>query len=156
MASSTWVIRSAKLLHDKELASVLLLLMMAMNDLGVANSALYEWDHTDDPKKRARQNGGKLYFGRMQMAHVYEALLIIQAIKANPRLMTAVKRCNQKTQASFDAVAVFLKSDDFKILCRIRNNAAFHYDRKLAIRYLEQIVEKLPNHPFAYSLGHET
>jgi hypothetical protein len=94
--------------------------------------------------------------GRMQMGHVYEALLIIQTIKANPRLTAAVKRCDQRTQASFDAVAVFLKSDDFKILRRIRNNAAFHYDGKLAIRHLEHIVEKFPNHPFAYSLGHET
>ena len=63
--------RSASLLADKELASVVVRLMMAMNDLGVANSALAEWEQTEDRKKDLRRNGGKLYYGRMMMAHVY-------------------------------------------------------------------------------------
>jgi hypothetical protein len=85
--------RSAGLLADKKLASVMVRLMMAMNDLGVANSALAEWEQTKDQKKAARRNGGKLYYGRMMMAHVYEALSIIKEIKNGPHLKASLLRC---------------------------------------------------------------
>jgi hypothetical protein len=44
VSSRTFMGRSASLLADKDLASVVVRLMMAMNDLGVANSALAEWE----------------------------------------------------------------------------------------------------------------
>ncbi len=50
VSSRTFMGRSANLLADKGLASVVVRLMMAMNDLGVANSALAEWDQTKDRK----------------------------------------------------------------------------------------------------------
>ena len=130
--------------------------MMAMNDLGVANSTLAEWEGTKDRKKDARRNGGKLYYGRMMMAHVYEALHIIEEIKNSTQLKATVDRCDSKTRASFDAVAKFLNSDDYKLLCRIRNNSSFHYDQKLTVRALEKLVEKYPDHRFPYSLGQDT
>jgi hypothetical protein len=34
MASKTWSIRTAKLMADKQVASVVVLLMMALNDIG--------------------------------------------------------------------------------------------------------------------------
>ncbi len=156
MASTTRMVHSAKLVADGEIASVVLQLMMAMNDIGIANDALQEWDQTQDPKKKVRQDGGKLYFGRMQMAHIYEALLIIDEITKTKSLMEAVGRCDKRTQVSFNVVAAFLLTDDYKILLRIRNNAAFHYDRKLALRALEQIVDKYPTDISAMSLGDET
>jgi hypothetical protein len=148
--------RSAKLLADKALASVVVRLMMAMNDLGVANSALAEWERTKDQKKAARRNGGKLYYGRMMMAHVYEALKIIQEIKNSIQLKATVDRCDSKTRASFDAVAKFLGTDDYKLLCQIRNNSSFHYSPKLTMRALEKLAEKYPDHRFSYSLGQDT
>ena len=148
--------RSASLLADKELASVVVRLMMAMNDLGVANSALAEWERTEDRKKAGRRNGGKLYYGRMMMAHVYEALHIIEEIKGSAQLRAAVDRCDSKTGASFNAVAKFLDTDDYKVLCRIRNNSSFHYSPKLTMRALEKLVEKYPNHISPYSLGQNT
>jgi hypothetical protein len=130
--------------------------MMAMNDIGVANDALQEWDQTESRKKKARQNGGKLYFGRMQMAHVYEALLIIKEISETASLLQAVERCDSRTRRSFEVVAVFLNTEDFRRLLRLRNNAAFHYDRKLALRALHQIVEKYPSDASSLSLGTDT
>jgi hypothetical protein len=41
------MVRSASLVQDKEIASVVLRLMMAMNDIGVANDALQEWDQAE-------------------------------------------------------------------------------------------------------------
>jgi hypothetical protein len=150
------MVHSARLLANPEIASVVLRLMMAMNDLGVANDALQEWDTTKNPKKRVRQNGGKLYFGRMQMAHIYEALLVIKEIMETPTLMKAVERCDAKTQESFKRVTAFLGTDDYNILCRIRNNASFHYDKKLAVRALQQIVKRWPQDVSPYSLGRES
>jgi hypothetical protein len=62
------MLRSEKLLHDEKLASVVLRLMMVMNDLGITNSSMYEWERTEDSKKRMRWRGGVLYFGRVQSA----------------------------------------------------------------------------------------
>jgi hypothetical protein len=156
MPSTTRIVRTARLGADLELASAVVRLMMAMNDIGVANDALQEWNQTESRKKKARKNGGKLYFGRMQMAHIYEALLIIEEIKETASLMRAVERCDARTRRSFETVAAFLKTDDFGRLLRLRNNAAFHYDRKLTMRALRQIIEKYPNDTSSVSLGSHT
>lgn len=156
MASTTTIVRSSSLLSNVEVVSVVLRLMMAMNDIGVANDALQEWDQTENRKKQSRQNGGKLYFGRMQMAHIYEALLIIEEIANSKSLMAAIERCDNRTRGSFEAVAKFLGTDDYKRLLRLRNNAAFHYDAKLSLRALQQIVELYPHDTSSVSLGHNT
>jgi hypothetical protein len=153
MPSTTRIVRTARLATDEEIASVVLRLMMAMNDIGVANDALQEWDQTQSRKKKARQNGGKLYFGRIQMPHIYEALLIIEEIKQTASLVRAVERCDIRTQRSFEAVATFLYTEDFKRLRRLRNNAAFHYDSKLGLRALHQIIEKYPGDTSSLSWG---
>src|SRR5215467_2630343 len=128
MGSTIRVVHSAKLAADPEIASAVLRLMMAMNDIGVANDALQEWDTTENPKRKLRRDGGKLYFGRMQMAHIHEALLIVKEMKQTPSLKRLVERCDAKTRRSFDVVVAFLQSKDFKILGDIRNRASFHYD----------------------------
>jgi hypothetical protein len=70
--------------------------MMAMNDLGMTNSSMAEWQNPDDPKKRARWRGGLLYFGRVQSAHLFEALSIIREIRDDPDLMRVVHRCDKR------------------------------------------------------------
>ena len=84
MSSRSWMVYSAKLATDPELAAVVTRLMMAMNDISVVNNALYEWDQTVDPKKKSRQNGGKLYFARMQVGHIYQALLTLKKSRKRP------------------------------------------------------------------------
>ena len=66
-----------------------------------------------------------------------------------------METCDQATSSSFNAVATFLETDDYRKLCRIRNNASFHYDRKLPERALEQIDRQFPGHVSTYSLGHD-
>lgn len=155
MSSKTWRVRTAKLIANRDSASVLIRLMMALNDLAMANEGLGEWTTTKERRKLARQNGGRLYYGRMMMAHVYEALSIIECIQNSPKLKALVDECDPETRSSFDAVAAFLKTDDYGMLLRIRNNAAFHYDGKLAWRAVRQIDRKFPDHGSTYSLGHD-
>jgi hypothetical protein len=155
MSSRTWNIKTAKLIADKDASSVVIRLMMALNDIAIANEGLGDWTFTTERKKLARQDGGRLYYGRMLMAHVFEALSIIQEIEGTPKLKALVQACDRATQSSFDAVADFLKTSDYQRLCRIRNNVSFHYDGKLAVRALGQIDRKFPSHASMYSLGHE-
>jgi hypothetical protein len=42
--------------------------MMVQNDIAIANEGLGEWTDTKVQKKLARQNGGRLYYGRMLMS----------------------------------------------------------------------------------------
>jgi hypothetical protein len=156
MGSTTRMVRSARLAADPEIALTVLRLMMAMNDIGVANDGLQEWDATENPKKKNRKDGGKLYFGRMQMAHVHEALLIVKEIERKPSLKRLVDQCDAPTRESFATVVAFLSSKDFKFLEDIRNRAAFHYDRQLPLLVLNQIVRNYPQDVSSYSLGHET
>lgn len=51
----------------------------------MANEGLGDWTGTTDRRKVYRENGGRLYFGRMLMAHVYEALSIIENIQKDPQ-----------------------------------------------------------------------
>ena len=156
MSSRTWSVRSAKLLQDEKLGSVVLRLMMAMNDIGITNSSMVEWEKTDDPKKKARWRGGVLYFGRVQSAHLFEALSIIDEIKKDDDLMAVVERADRATQKSFETIAQFLDGEDYKMMAKMRNVVAFHYEPKLALRRLQKLVEKSPDHSMLYSLGTET
>ena len=156
MSSRTLSVQSAKLLRDEKLGSVILRLMIAMNDIGITNSSMAEWEHSDDPKKKARWRGGVLYFGRVQSAHLFEALSIIEEIKKDKNLMAAVARADRATQKSFETIAKFIGSDDHKILAKMRNVVAFHYEPKLAMRRLQRLVEKWPGHSTMYSIGSET
>ena len=91
----------------------------------------------------------------MLMAHVYEALYIIEDIQKSPKLKALVQACDPMTRSSFDAVATFLTTADYEKLLRIRNDASFHYNAKLPVRALEQIDKKFPDHVSTYSLGHD-
>jgi hypothetical protein len=155
MSSTTWFVKTSKLLADKDAASVLIRLMMASNDIAMAEDGLRDWTFTTEQKKLARQNGGRLYYGRMLMAHVYEALKIIEDIEGNPKLKALVQACDLKTQSSFDAVASFLNTPDYSMLGRIRNKVSFHYDGRLSVQAIEQIDKNFPSHASTYSLGHD-
>ena len=91
----------------------------------------------------------------MLMAHVFEALDIINGIQNSTKLKALVDACDPTTRASFNAVATFLKTGDYQMLLRIRNNASFHYDGMLAVRAAEKIDDKFPGHSSTYSLGHD-
>ena len=99
MSSRTWSAKTAVVTADKELASVIVRLMMAMNDIALANEGLSEWTGMTDRRKVYRQNGGRLYYGRMLMAHIYEALSIIEDIQQDPKLRDTVQLLMEAAQA---------------------------------------------------------
>lgn len=130
--------------------------MIVMNDISITNSQMSEWEKSEEKNKKARWRGAVLYFGRIQSAHLFEALDIIAEIKRDRDLMHRVERCELPTIKAFEIVAAFIGTDDYKVMAKMRNVAAFHYDPKLTLRRLKSLVEKYPGHVSGISMGSET
>jgi hypothetical protein len=116
-------------------ASTIIRLMMACNDLSLANQALTEWKQEQRGERKSRQQGAGLYFVRMQMAHLHEGMKVIQDIKKDPILMALVQRCDSRTRESFGELEKYLRGGihrkEFESLIgNIRNNLTFHYDEQ--------------------------
>jgi hypothetical protein len=144
------------LLEDRERASVILRMMMAVNDAGLAANALEEWTKTGERRKKARFQGGQMYFSRISMAHSFEVFKIIDQIEDSPKLREAVQDCDGETRRSYAKLRVFRESSDYKVLMLIRNKISFHYDETLTVRALERLVERNPNEISSFSMGTET
>jgi hypothetical protein len=154
MGSTTRLVKTVDIAKSN-FGSVLLRLMMAVNDLGLVNNALYEWNTSTEKRKIVRRAGGRMYFVRVQMAHLFEALGIIKEIRDTPALMAEVERCSKKTQDSFVKVKAFVDTQDYGLLAEIRNSVTFHYDAKRSARAVAEIAEKFPEDRSAFTLGHE-
>src|SRR5262249_10372359 len=103
------------------------------------HSQMVEWERTEEKKKKARWRGAVLYFGRIQSAHLFEALDIIAEIRKDPDLLKRLERCDPQTIKAFETVAAFIGTDDHRLMAKMRNVAAFHYDPKLTLRRLKRI-----------------
>lgn len=121
------------LLARGECATIVIQLMMACNDLSLANWALGEWKKEQSISRKGRQIGAGMYFVRTQLAHLHEGLKIIEAIRNNPTLSSLVERCDVQTKESFQNLEQFLpggpKRDEFeRLVGKVRHNLTFHYN----------------------------
>ncbi len=139
-----------------EPAATVVRLMMACNDLTLADDALAVWHGEHAAKRQRRQTGAKMYFVRLQIAHVFEALDIIEHIQKTPILSKAVAVCDHRTRVSFKKVSEFIGTDDYKRMLRVRNNITFHYDHKVVANALRASAEAHPDRPLAISMGDAT
>lgn len=150
--SRTRIIRNARIAAS-DLPSVFVRLMQIINDMAVVNDSLREWNFTKDNKRLVRKANGNLFFVRLQMAQVFEALSIIAEIRNSDVLRAEVEKCEKRTQDCFDKVCKFLTSSDYQKLLRVRNNVGFHYDGKLAERSVKELAEKFPEDTSSMSIG---
>jgi hypothetical protein len=141
-------------------AATVVKLMMACNDLSLANQALTEWKTEQTNQKKARQLGAGMYFIRTQFSHLNEGMKIIKAIRADQSLMALVSQCDRQTQSSFSQLEYFLpkgkNSKEFEtIVGRIRNNITFHYDESgsLIERSIANIAGKAKDRTSAITRG---
>lgn len=132
------------------LGSVLIRLMMVINDMSLAMDAFRRWSE-DEREHRAR--GAKIYFIRLQISHIFEAMKMIEEIRDSPELMKAVDRSDNSTKNGFAALLAFVRSPEFKIVARIRNNLTFHYDAKTIGNALTSLVAKHSDANGSMSLG---
>lgn len=113
--SRTRIIRSARLLEDRKRASVILTMMMAVNDAGLASNALEQWTETTERRKKVRFQSGRMYFSRISMAHCFEVFKIIDEIEASSKLREAVQDRDSETRRSYTKLRAFRQSNDHKL-----------------------------------------
>jgi hypothetical protein len=139
-----------------KLGSVLIRLMMVINDMSLAMDAQRRWIEEAKPERRHRERGAKIYFIRLQVSHIYEAMKIVEEIRDTPALMKAVDRSGASTKKGFAALLAFIGSPDFqRVMRRIRNNLTFHYDPNTIESALASLVAKHPGASGSMSLGDE-
>src|SRR6266436_2097753 len=110
-------------------AGIILRLMMACNDLTLANQALGRYG--EDRTEYIRRGAG-LYFVRVQIGHLHECLNVIRDIKRSPILRALIGRCPLRVQKRFETLMMYAEggskrqefADHFEL---VRHNTAFHY-----------------------------
>lgn len=146
--------RLAAINSKGKLGSVLVRLMMVINDMSLAMDAQRRWVEDVKMERTHRERGAKIYFIRLQISHIYEAMTIVEEIRDSVELMKAVDRSDPFTKKGFAALLAFIDSPEFeKVMGRIRNNLTFHYDPKTIERALASLVAKHPDASGAMSLG---
>jgi YD repeat-containing protein len=108
-------------------------LMMACNDMSLANQALTEWKKYQPRNKKSRQKAAGMYFVRTQLAHLHEGFKVLDAMRADNALMAHLESCDKETKKSFQNLISFLHGganhDEFeRLVGRVRHNLTFHYD----------------------------
>ena len=122
-----------RLLLRGDSAALPLKLMVACNDMQLANEALGVWKKPQPPSKAGRAEGARAYFVRLQAAHLCEALGIIEDILKSDELMEFIEGCDQQTRDSLDALRPYLRGGEkhqwfINNVVLLRNNLTFHYD----------------------------
>lgn len=115
-------------------ASLIIRLMMAFNDISVANQCLSIFKKEQPPMRKHVQRGAAMYFIRLQCGHLNEAMKIVREIRDDQKLCDTVKRCSQIAQESFDKLTNSLKGSsnnaEFEqYVGQIRHNTVFHYTK---------------------------
>ena len=113
-------------------ATTIVKLMMACNDLSLANQALDDWKKQQPKTKKVRQIGAQRYFVRIQLSHLYEGLKVIKEIRNDTALRALVSQCDARTQLSFSELEQFLPrgashAEFRRLIGQVRDNLTFHY-----------------------------
>jgi hypothetical protein len=136
-----------------DLSSVLIRLMLAINDISLAADANDFWAETSEQRRVHRKGRARMYFIRLIMSHVYEALKIIDEIKESPTLRAAVDQCDARTRENFNKLVAILISPERDQLNRFRNKATFHYDKKATVEHLQAVIAADSTASWSYSVG---
>jgi len=142
MSSTQTMFVDLQRLHScGESGSLIIRLMMASNDISLANQCLSKFKEEQPPIRKHVQRGACMYFIRLQCGHLNEAMKIIQEIRDDQNLYDRVERCSRMAQDSFNKLANCLKgnsdNDRFEqYVGQIRQNTVFHYSKKLVDRAL--------------------
>jgi hypothetical protein len=121
MGSLTRMTNFEKLSDKGELGIILGRLMMATNDIGIANEALGQWMGELTGQRKTRQEGAQMYFVRILISHVFEALTIINKIISDPELMKSIDRSPKQIQQFFNKCAKVIGTEDYKLMKSMRS-----------------------------------
>ena len=107
-------------------------LMMACNDMTIANLSLSDWKREQPRERRDLQVGALLYFVRVELSHLYEGLKVISEIRRTPSLLRHLEQCDSRTKASFAELETFAEGGENyaeleSLVGRVRHTLTFHY-----------------------------
>jgi hypothetical protein len=114
-------------------AAIVLKLMMVCNDMQLANEALADWKKEQPRNRKCRQVGARMYFVRLQLSHLHEAITIPKTLQKDESLRRLIDKCDQRTRESCHKFESFLHDASrplHTILAAIRSNLVFHYDER--------------------------
>ena len=134
MVQTTWSVDLVRLKACGDDAIVIIGLMLACNDIYASDRALIEFSKERSPIHKNVQRGERMYFSRLLMGHLKEAMKFVKTIKDNPKLSNTVENCSPRAKSSFSKLTNCLKGgSDYKKFTesveKIRHKTAFHYDR---------------------------
>jgi hypothetical protein len=145
----------AKDIADSEFSSIIVRLMMAVNDASIVNALLKDWCASEDKVHKWRKSNGRLFLAKLQMAYGFEALSIVKDVKASEALKAHIEKLSEAARKAFEELVVFTDSADYTLLAEFRNSAAFHYDSKRATQAVTEIAKESPGDLQGASEGDE-
>jgi len=139
--SQTLFVDLPRLLFNKEETSIIIRLMMAGNDISLANQCLAKYKEDPGRMRQHVQKGALMYFIRLQCGHLNEAMSLIQKICDTQKLYERIEHCTPHAQTCFDNLKKCLKGGpDFSkykdYVMKVRHKTGFHYDGELVERAL--------------------
>jgi hypothetical protein len=129
MRSTLKFVNVDDLAADPVKGSLLVRLMMVLNDITLANESHEMWRKARSGRRSARRAEARRYAVRMMIAHMYEGMRLIDEIDGSSKLRALVLSCDQATQKEFKKLLQFKNSREFKkYVLMVRHKVAFHYD----------------------------
>ena len=112
--------------------AVIVKLMMACNDMTIGNLALDDWKQPQPRERLDLEAGARMYFVRIQLAHLFEGLKIIKQVEASAALRELVQSCDAQTRDSYNGLLQYVEGgarhqEIVKLVGKIRHNITFHY-----------------------------
>ncbi len=132
MATTLRQIEFAQLRNKGPDAAIVIKLMMACNDLSLANQALSEWKSPQSKDRQEHQTAACMYFARIQFSHLHEALQVIHQLESAPSLRQIVSQCDARTQDSYAKLIEYVHGGPNhnrirSLIGNVRDNFTFHY-----------------------------
>ncbi len=126
---------------------IIVRLMMASNDISIANQSQAHYETGLPRNQRHVSQGARMYFVRLQLGHLNEALKIVADVRDSQRLTMVLARCSPKCQLRFDRLVECLPggqehSKFKKYIMLARHKIIFHYDAKMVQRAIEDRAER--------------
>ncbi len=138
---------SFKKIRSAPHASLIVRMMMAANDIQLANWSLVGWHEKQPGMRRHMQQGAIQYFIRLQCGHLREAIKLIRELRRQPDLMDRLSRCTSEAKRAFTNLEDCLRDGDNHqkyedLIGRMRDEIAFHYDPAQTKKALERLAEE--------------
>lgn len=114
-------------------AAKIVRLMMAFNDMVLANRAARAYKGDLNPTEKHLAKGANMYFIRLQMSHLSEGMKILSGLDESPGFQRILSSCSEAAQAAYRRLALFAydgpqKTWFVKHVARARHGLTFHYE----------------------------